>query len=38
LNEAGYTQVFNIREGMLGNTDGPGWLARGLPTDDCSGC
>ncbi len=38
LNEAGYTQVFNIREGMLGNIDGPGWLARGLPTDDCSGC
>jgi rhodanese-related sulfurtransferase len=38
LKEAGYTQVFNIREGMFGSTDGPGWLARGLPTDDCSGC
>ena len=35
LAEAGYTQVYNIREGMLGSPDGPGWLARGLPTDPC---
>jgi rhodanese-related sulfurtransferase len=38
LAEAGYTQVYNIREGMLGSPDGPGWLARGLPTDPCSTC
>jgi len=38
LAQAGYTQVYNIREGMLGSPDGPGWLARGLPTDPCSTC
>jgi rhodanese-related sulfurtransferase len=38
LAEAGYTQVYNIREGMFGSPDGPGWLARGLPTDPCSTC
>ncbi len=38
LAEAGYTQVYNIREGMLGSPDGPGWLARGLPTEPCGGC
>ncbi|MEE9196148.1 MAG: rhodanese-like domain-containing protein [Alphaproteobacteria bacterium] len=38
LAEAGYTQVYNIREGMLGSPDGPGWLARGLPTDPCGTC
>ncbi len=38
LAEAGYTQVYNIREGMLGSPDGPGWLARGLPTDPCGSC
>ncbi len=38
LAEAGYTHVYNIREGMFGSPDGPGWLARGLPTDPCSTC
>lgn len=38
LAEAGYTQVYNIREGMLGSPDGPGWLARGLPTEPCGTC
>ena len=38
LAEAGYSQVYNIREGMFGSPDGPGWLARGLPTDPCSTC
>ena len=38
LNEAGYSRVLNIREGMLGSVDGPGWLARGLPTEACAGC
>jgi rhodanese-related sulfurtransferase len=31
LREAGFTQVYNIREGMAGSAAGPGWLARGLP-------
>ena len=38
LAQTGYTRVYNIREGMLGSADGPGWLARGLPTDRCSVC
>jgi rhodanese-related sulfurtransferase len=38
LAEAGYTQIYNIREGMLGSPDGPGWLARGLPTEPCGQC
>lgn len=37
--EAGYTNVVNIREGMMGSADGKGWLAKGLPTESCgSGC
>lgn len=31
LSEAGYTQVIDIPEGMLGSFAGPGWLERGLP-------
>lgn len=38
LAQAGYTRVYNIREGMLGSPDGPGWLARGLPTEPCGAC
>lgn len=38
LARAGFTQVYNIREGMFGSPDGPGWLARGLPTDPCRVC
>lgn len=38
LARAGYTQVYNIREGMFGSPDGPGWLARGLPMDTCRTC
>jgi rhodanese-related sulfurtransferase len=26
-----FTQVINVSEGMLGSSDGPGWIARGLP-------
>jgi rhodanese-related sulfurtransferase len=29
--EAGFTQIIDIPEGMLGSGSGPGWLARGLP-------
>ena len=31
LSEAGFTQVLDVSEGMLGSRAGPGWLARGLP-------
>jgi len=36
LARAGYTRVYNIREGMFGSPHGPGWLARGLPTAPCN--
>ena len=38
LQEAGFTQVYNIREGMVGSGAGPGWIARGLPVEPCRTC
>jgi rhodanese-related sulfurtransferase len=38
LREAGFTHVYNIREGMAGSRAGPGWVARGLPLEACPGC
>jgi rhodanese-related sulfurtransferase len=38
LNQAGFTTVLNIKEGMLGGPNGPGWLNRGLPVERCSAC
>ena len=32
LRDAGFTNVLDVSEGMLGSAAGPGWLARGLPT------
>lgn len=32
LNQAGYTKVYNVSEGMTGGRAGPGWLERELPT------
>lgn len=31
LQRAGFTQIIDVPEGMLGSGAGPGWLARGLP-------
>lgn len=31
LIEAGYTNIIDVPEGMLGNKHGPGWIERGLP-------
>lgn len=31
LEENGIRVVFDISEGMFGNGDAPGWIARGLP-------
>jgi rhodanese-related sulfurtransferase len=31
LNQAGFTQIIDVPEGMLGSRSGPGWLRTGLP-------
>lgn len=38
LREAGFTQVYNVKEGMAGSSAGPGWIARGLPVEPCPNC
>ncbi|MBP6382676.1 MAG: rhodanese-like domain-containing protein [Pseudomonadales bacterium] len=38
LERNGFTQVHNVDEGMAGSAAGPGWLARGLPTEPCPTC
>lgn len=38
LREAGFTQVYNVKEGMVGSAAGPGWIARGLPVEACPTC
>ena len=38
LTDAGFTNVVHIKEGMAGSGAGPGWLARGLPTEPCKTC
>ena len=36
---SGFENVWNIREGMLGNMqDGGGWLKHDLPVEKCNGC
>lgn len=32
LTNAGYTNIIDVPEGMLGSRAGPGWLKRGVPT------
>lgn len=36
LQSQGFTQVYNVREGMAGSSAGPGWLKRGLPVETCT--
>jgi rhodanese-related sulfurtransferase len=38
LRKAGFTHVYNIKEGMQGNAAGPGWIKRGLPLEPCPDC
>jgi rhodanese-related sulfurtransferase len=38
LAEAGFTRVYNIKEGMVGSSAGPGWIKRGLPVEACPTC
>jgi rhodanese-related sulfurtransferase len=36
LQSVGFTQVYNVREGMAGSAAGPGWIKRGLPVEPCT--
>jgi rhodanese-related sulfurtransferase len=39
LAAAGFRNISDVREGMLGNQkDGPGWLKRRLPVQPCKNC
>lgn len=38
LRAQGFTNATHIPEGMAGSGYGPGWLARGLPTEPCAVC
>lgn len=38
LRDAGFTQVYNVGEGMAGSGAGPGWIRRGLPVQPCPNC
>jgi rhodanese-related sulfurtransferase len=38
LARLGFSHVFDVREGILGRGDAPGWLARGLPIRPCASC
>jgi len=38
LQSIGFTQVYNVKEGMKGSAAGPGWLKRGLPVAPCAAC
>lgn len=38
LQSQGFTQVYNVREGMAGSGAGPGWIRQGLPVQSCGNC
>ena len=38
LAEAGFSRVDDVGEAIAGSGNGPGWLARGLPTERCRSC
>lgn len=38
MREWGFTDVSHVAEGMLGSAHGPGWIATGLPVEDCQIC
>ncbi|WP_293575988.1 rhodanese-like domain-containing protein [Phaeobacter sp.] len=37
LQDAGYSQIIDVPEGMLGSGAGPGWLETGLPVSQWAG-
>ncbi len=36
LQSVGFTQVYNVKEGMAGSGAGPGWIKHGLPVEPCT--
>ena len=38
LRSKGFSQVYDVNEGMLGSRSGPGWLARNLAVTPCPDC
>ncbi|QGU33798.1 rhodanese-like domain-containing protein [Thermochromatium tepidum] len=38
LRKLGFSQVYDVPEGVLGNRLGPGWIRRGLPIERCTDC
>ena len=38
LQQQGYRNIIDISEGMFGNAQGAGWLARELPVTPCTDC
>ncbi len=38
LRGLGFTQIYNVREGMAGSAAGPGWIRLGLPVEPCAHC
>jgi rhodanese-related sulfurtransferase len=38
LERHGFAAVHDVGEGMAGSGQGPGWLARALPTEPCAVC
>jgi len=34
----GFANVVNVKEGVMGNDSGPGWIKSGLPIDACPSC
>lgn len=36
LEAQGFTQIMNVKEGMVGSGAGPGWIKRGLPVVTCT--
>lgn len=38
LRARGFTEVYNVAEGVLGSSAGPGWLAQGLEVVPCPVC
>jgi rhodanese-related sulfurtransferase len=38
LQSLGFTNVYNVPEGMAGSSAGPGWIRRGMPIKPCKDC
>ena len=38
LKKEGFSNIYDISEGMFGNDRAPGWIARKLPLVSCNGC